>query len=102
MRIAVDVDGVLANGEDRYWKGMCEANEDIVTTVNQLYKDGHTIIIWTARPWDNARQLKAFLTLNGVRHHGIMMEKGSADVYLDDKARHITSAEKLKEVANEL
>lgn len=102
MRIAVDVDGVLANGKDKYWEEMCRANENIVKMVNELYKQGHTILIWTARPWDNVRQLKAFLTLNGVRHHGIMMEKGSADVYLDDKAHRIDSPEKLKEVANGL
>jgi len=65
---------------------MCDPDHDVIEAVNDLYKEGHTIIIWTARPWKNAPQLKAFLERYQVRHHGIMMGKGSSDKYVDDKA----------------
>lgn len=85
-RIAVDVDGTLTKGEKAYWREMCEPNHEMIAKVNELYKDGHTIIVWTARPWAHAEQLKGFLERYGIRHHGIMMGKGSADQYIDDRA----------------
>lgn len=86
QRIAVDVDNTLTRGGKRYWKEMCDPDQEMIEKVNELYKQGHTIIIWTARPWKVAPQLKAFLERYQVRHHGIMMGKGSADRYIDDKA----------------
>jgi hypothetical protein len=96
-RIAVDFDKTLTVGEESYITGDPEAaNEEMVEWVNYQYRQGHTIIIWTARPWEAAQETVARLTEWGVDWHGLRMEKGHADVYVDDKGS-TPSEELLKE-----
>jgi len=88
-RIAVDVDHTLTTGNGEPWfvDGLGpEPHQRTVEVVNELYRRGHTILIWTARPWSVAGETAGWLTAHGVRYHGLRMEKGSGDVYLDDKA----------------
>ncbi|MEZ3145193.1 hypothetical protein [Halobaculum sp. MBLA0143] len=91
-RIAVDVDKTLTTGEGApWWEDALAAdlNERVAEIVDELYSRGHTILIWTARPWRVADETAGWLTGNGVRYHGLRMEKGSSDVYLDDKAVNV-------------
>ena len=86
QRIAVDFDDTLTAGEEGYVTGEPEApDEEMVEWVNYQYRQGHTIIVWTARPWEAAQETVARLTEWGVDWHGLRMEKGHADVYVDDK-----------------
>jgi hypothetical protein len=86
QRIAVDFDKTLTGGEESYVTGDPEKpNEEMVEWVNYQYRQGHTIIVWTARPWEAAQETVARLTEWGVDWHGLRMEKGHADVYVDDK-----------------
>ena len=85
-RIAVDFDRTLTGGEGSYITEEAEEpDEEMVEWVNYQYRRGHTIIIWTARPWEAAQETVARLTEWGVDWHGIRMEKGHADVYVDDR-----------------
>jgi hypothetical protein len=86
QRIAVDFDKTLTKGEEEYISERAEKpNEEMVEWVNYQYRQGHTIIVWTARPWEAAQETVARLTEWGVDWHGLRMEKGHADVYVDDK-----------------
>ncbi|MFC4359741.1 hypothetical protein ACFO0N_17485 [Halobium salinum] len=86
MRIAVDFDDTLSEGEeDDFTAEPSEPDEEAVHWVNEQYRKGHTVIVWTARPWDSAAETVARLTEWGVHWHGLRMEKGHADVYVDDK-----------------
>lgn len=87
-RINIDFDKTLTTGEGAaYWEGgEDDPDEEMIEWVNEMYKDGNTIIIWTARPWSEAGQTVGMLTKWGVMWHAIRMEKGSADMYVDDKA----------------
>ena len=88
-RIAVDVDRTLTTGDGTpWWEDAlgAEPNERAVALVGELYSRGHTIIVWTARPWWVAGETAGWLTAHGIRYHGLRMSKGSSDVYLDDKA----------------
>jgi hypothetical protein len=91
-RIAVDVDRTLTTGEGTpWWEDAlgAELDERVAEIVDELYARGHTILIWTARPWRVADETAGWLTGHGVRYHGLRMEKGSSDVYLDDKAVNV-------------
>ncbi|ELZ30848.1 hypothetical protein C474_10316 [Halogeometricum pallidum JCM 14848] len=86
QRIAVDFDKTLTKGEESYiTKRAEEPDEEMVEWVNYQYRQGHTIIVWTARPWEAAQETVARLTEWGIDWHGLRMEKGHADVYVDDK-----------------
>jgi hypothetical protein len=85
-RIAVDFDKTLTEGEKSYVNEEPEnPDEEMVQWVNEQYAEGNTIIIWTSRPWGAAPDTVARLTEWGVDWHGIRMEKGKADAYVDDK-----------------
>ncbi len=85
-RIAVDFDKTLTEGERSYIHEKPEnPDEEMVQWVNEQYAEDHTIIIWTARPWEAAQDTVARLTEWGVDWHAIRMEKGNADMYVDDK-----------------
>ena len=96
QRIAVDFDKTLTEGDKSYVDETPEApDEEMVQWVNKQYAENHTVIIWTARPWEAAQDTVARLTEWGVDWHGIRMEKGNADVYVDDKGT--TPSSQLKE-----
>lgn len=86
-RINVDFDNTLTQDNVAYWAGeVPEPDEDVIDAVNELYNDGHTIIIWTARQWGQANVIAARCTEWGLKFHGIRCAKGSADLYIDDKS----------------
>lgn len=91
--ICVDFDGTITQGEAKYWGDGLEAieqpREDVVEWVRSQYYAGVHVVVWTARPWDQASRVAARLTEWGVPYHGIRCEKGGADGYVDDKAVHV-------------
>ncbi len=82
-----DKRAVNENGEEPWYEDGIgpEPNDRAVELLDELYRHGHTIIVWTARAWRVADEAAAWLTANGVRYHGLRMSKGSTGVYLDDK-----------------
>lgn len=81
----VDVDGTLTKGEKKHWEEEPDPDEEMVNIVNQLYKDRHHIIIWTARRWKDAEKTARWLQKHNVLYHGLRMDKGSGEKYIDDR-----------------
>lgn len=86
-RIAVDFDGTLTMGDNKWWEDDNDPtpNLEAIKKTNDLYIQGHTIIIFTARPWEVARKTVAWLIKQGVRFHGINCNKMAAHQYIDDR-----------------
>lgn len=86
-RVAFDFDNTITTGDCKFWNDeRPEPDEAVIEAVNDYYKSGGTVLIWTARPWTEAGRIAGHLTEWGVRYHGIRCDKGSADAYVDDKA----------------
>jgi hypothetical protein len=83
--IAIDLDGTLTNGEP-FWLEQPTPNLKQVEKLRDLYRSGNIVIIWTARQWECAPETVGWLIANRIPFHGLMMAKGGADVYVDDKA----------------
>jgi len=79
----IDFDGTLTSGE---YSDDPEPNHGTIIKVRELYYNGHVIIIWSARPWNNAKYIASWLIKHSVPFHGIFLGKGGADYYLDDHA----------------
>ena len=79
-----DVDGVLTNGEP-FWDAEPTPNVKQIAKLKNLYRGGNIIIIHTARAWEYANDTVAWLIKNKIPFHGVMMQKGGADYYIDDK-----------------
>jgi hydroxymethylpyrimidine pyrophosphatase-like HAD family hydrolase len=86
--IAVDFDKTLTDPDQDEWKPAFqqEPRQEMIDKVVDTYEKGIKIIIWTARQWSEAAQVKGWLTAHEVPHHGLMCGKGGADQYVDDKA----------------
>lgn len=92
-RVAVDLDNTLNTGDAQWWNGdhgtMTSSTEEVRDAINELYKRGKTILIHTARPEDVRAETEAWLKKNGVYYHALVMDKLSADAYIDDKAINV-------------
>lgn len=87
--IAIDLDGVLCEGE--FWgDGEPKPIQSMIDKVWSWYKKGAHIIIYTARQPKYFIQTQAWLQKYAVPFHGIVMQiKPGADIYIDDKALNI-------------
>jgi len=87
----IDVDGTICTEKVEYEKA--KPIEKTVNKINQLYDNGNTIILYTARgaysgvDWSELtkKQLKAW----GVKYHQFLIGKPFAHWYVDNKALHI-------------
>lgn len=85
-RVLVDFDNTLTQDEVAWWNDEPEEpDEAVIAAINELYTQGKTIIVWTARPWSKSGKIAGRLTQWGLRYHGIRCERGSGDMYIDDK-----------------
>lgn len=84
-----DLDGTLCtNTEGEYEKAKPYINS--IGALNQLYEQGHTILIQTARGFTTGVDWRILTEkqLNewGIKYHQLHFNKASAHVYVDDKA----------------
>ena len=93
--INIDVDGVLTNGE-LFWEERPTVNKEMAKFVRQAYYScKYVIIIWSARLWHDTSKTVAWLVENDIPFHGIMMQKGATDFYIDDKCINYLDKDKL-------
>jgi hypothetical protein len=94
-----DIDGVIAclTPDNDYNKADCHTAT--IDLINALYKQGHYIILFTARgtktglDWRETteNQLKRW----GVKHHELKFGKPAADYYIDDRMLSVENLKKL-------
>jgi len=94
--LCVRDEGVEHLGADKYKH--CKPIPSMIEKLNELYDEGHTIYIYTARGMCqfNGNLIDIYnklyvLTLNslnewGIKHHGLIMGKLHYDYLIDDKA----------------
>lgn len=88
MCINVDIDGTLTNGE-LFWETEPTPNLGVIERITELFKQGNIIIIHTARMWKFAPETVAWLTKYQIPYHGLYMQKGGSDWYIDDKSTNV-------------
>ena len=91
-----DIDGTLCTKTDGDYD-KAEPLGNRIKKVNELYDEGHTIILFTARGMgrtennSKAAQRMFFdktldqITKWGIKHHRLILGKPAADLYIDDK-----------------
>jgi energy-coupling factor transporter ATP-binding protein EcfA2 len=87
--INVDFDSTLTTGEgDPWWVDPLdeEPRDEMIELVNDLYKQNHTIIIYTARREEVREETEYFLDKWDVMYHSLDMEKPGYDLLIDDRA----------------
>lgn len=95
-RVAVDFDGTITESNVAFWDGeQPEPDKEMIEWINQRYFAGDTVLIWTARDEGKRAQTERWLQEWGVRYHALVMDKVSADVYVDDKAARPNEAKRM-------
>jgi CMP-N,N'-diacetyllegionaminic acid synthase len=97
-----DIDGVVATIVPGNQYDLAQPQPENIHTINNLYSQGHRIILWTARgsvtgiDWTEVtrNQLKAW----GVKYHELVFGKPAADYYIDDRS---LSTEQLQTLVSE-
>jgi hypothetical protein len=94
MRLIVDLDGTICSEEKTYSRSLAKSHKGARETLNKLYKDGHTIIIYSARTWMEYEMTVDWLSKNGFNYHQLIMGKPIGDHWIDDRAIAFSSWEK--------
>lgn len=105
MKIAFDIDGtVLTQGSpEKDYRDSAPISQ-MVSLVNELYYAGHEIYFFTARHFKHFKYTKKQLDAAGFKYEGLIMNKPSCDLYVDDKGFRMekNNQEELKKLINEL
>ena len=110
MIILVDLDGILCKEDKTFdfskhtleehtiWYANKEPLRRNIFLINDMYFNGHTIRIFTARDYFHFDITTQWLKQNEVKYHTLIMNKPCCDVFIDDKSvNNFTSlAERLK------
>jgi len=95
MIIAVDIDGVLTLetegfGEEVYWNRTSRTGN--IRFVNDLYKAGYRIILYSARHEEDRQVTVRWLRRYKVKYHELILEKLKYDLLIDDRAISMSSS----------
>ena len=84
--IFVDVDGTICTEEKTFDRPLATVFRGAVERINRWHEDGHIIVFWTARGWEQYRITEKWLKDQGFRYHQLLMGKPIADIFIDDRA----------------
>lgn len=88
MKYVIDIDGTICTQEIDYSKA--KPIMERIEKINQLHAEGNEIILHTARGYETRidwlKVTENQLEKWKVKYHKLIMNKPSADVYIDDKA----------------
>jgi CMP-N,N'-diacetyllegionaminic acid synthase len=94
MIIYVDIDNTICTtlpGAVNYWDSSPKHAQ--IKKINKLFREGHTIIYWTARGTvtqiDWLDLTKEQLDKWGVLYHDVRVGKPEYDLWIDDKSKRI-------------
>jgi hypothetical protein len=89
MRYAFDIDNTLVHTVGSDYENSTPIQHRI-DRVNQLYDQGHTVYLLTARGMASGRDLYELTVKQmhdfGIKHHRLIMGKPDVDLFVDDKA----------------
>lgn len=88
MIYGFDIDGTICSTDCDY--NDAKPYEEVIAKINNLYNQGHEIILFTSRGYKSGKDWFDF-TKNqvnswGVSYHKLIMGKPQFDIFVDDKA----------------
>lgn len=97
MQIIIDLDGTICTEEKTYSRCLAKPLEKAVESINKLYEEGHTIIIYSSRSWQEYEMTDNWLKTHGIKNHQLVMGKPIGDVWIDDRAIRLDNWENVIE-----
>lgn len=88
--MAIDIDGTICTEERTFERPLAKPLAGAKEALKLLKDNGNTIILWTARGWEQYKVTKLWLEENGIEYDQLLMGKPIIDVIIDDRARQFT------------
>lgn len=85
--LAIDMDGTLCTEERTFDRPLAKPLKSAKEALALLAENGNTIIIWTARGWEQYKVTKRWLDDHGFVYDQLLMGKPIIDYIIDDRAR---------------
>ena len=74
----IDIDGTICDdikNEDSHLFASANVFPDSLSIINKWYDEGHVITFFTARESKDRKVTEDWLTQNGFKYHGLVMDK---------------------------
>lgn len=89
--LCVDIDGTICSEEKTFERPLAMPLEGAVEALRMLKANDNTIILWTARGWEQYRVTKHWLDQHGFVYDQLIMGKPIVNFFIDDRGRHFKS-----------
>ncbi len=94
MVILIDIDGTICPEGPPRDRPRAKPLPGAVQAVNRLTDEGHVVVLWTGRGWDEYVATKTWLDEHGFKYAQILMGKPIANLIIDDRARRFEGWDK--------
>lgn len=94
-RFVFDIDGTVCSEEKAQERMFAKPKQDVIDFINKLYNEGHTIILYTARGWDQQKVTENWLKTNNVNYHTLILGKPIYDYWIDDRSVNVNDLGRL-------
>ena len=85
--IAIDIDGTICTEERTFDRSLATPLEGAVEALALLKKNNNTVILWTARGWEQYKVTIKWLNDHCFEYDQLIMGKPIMDLFIDDRAR---------------
>lgn len=96
MQIIIDLDGTICSEEKQFSRSMAKPLPGAVEQLSRLHREGHTLIIYSARGWQEYEMTCEWLGRHEIPYHQLVMGKPIGDVWIDDRAIRFEGWEKVE------
>lgn len=86
MIIGIDLDGTLCSEERTFERPLAKPIDGSAQSLKRLKEEGWTIVIWTARGWEQYRVTERWLQDNDMTYDQLLMGKPQFQFLVDDRA----------------
>ena len=101
MRLIIDLDVTICTEEKTFSRSLAKPITGAIESIKNLKDQGHTIIIYTARSWNEYEMTSEWLKKNNIPFDQLFMGKPIGDYWIDDRAiRFSTWKEIFKNITN--
>jgi hydroxymethylpyrimidine pyrophosphatase-like HAD family hydrolase len=94
MVILIDIDGTICAEGPPGDRLLAQPFPGAVEGVNRMADQGHVVVLWTGRGWDEYVGTKKWLDDHGFKYAQLLMGKPIANLIIDDRARQFTGWDK--------
>ncbi|HUX83946.1 MAG TPA: HAD hydrolase family protein [Chitinophagaceae bacterium] len=97
MQIIIDLDGTICTEEKQFSRSMAQPLPGASQKISRLMEEGHTVIIYSARSWQEYEMTRDWLSRNQIPYSQLVMGKPIGDLWIDDRAIRFTSWQQVGE-----